>query len=474
MFKKQSMWVFTGLFITMVCLSGGLSTNAAPTISAADEEMELVGSPTEHDGGLIFTGVLSVSEAYALIMQDVSDQEIRLANDARNVQFADEETETVGGAAEHYGGLGFAGVTSVSEAYALVAQNASDQANLLAEAAIAVEEAEIAGGGAEGYGGAGFAGVASLSEAYALVMQNASDQEVLLADSERNVQFADEETELVGGLAQHNHSLGFFGAASVSEVYALVMQNASQQEKLLAAATLAAEEAEIAGGAAEGYGGGGFAGVASLSEAYILVMQNVSDQEIRLAKAATPLKIGDEETERHQPWLGTEIDISYSSSADYQTRNQQLAECTLRCRVIGKLLKLNTNTVDEEERPYIGFLARPGEALFENGEIATYETFNVWDLKKGEGGMNQGYTSFTFKDGSKIYTSINARMEANTTDGGKWDTKNIMGKILKGTGRFAGISGDVSGIGSQFIPEPGKTDENYSGEWTLTYTLSAK
>jgi hypothetical protein len=60
-----------------------------------------------------------------------------LSADAADYLSADSEAEVVGGAVEPYGGMGFAGATSLSEAYDLLVQNAVSQE------ALSVNTAEV-------------------------------------------------------------------------------------------------------------------------------------------------------------------------------------------------------------------------------------------------------------------------------------------------------------------------------------------
>jgi hypothetical protein len=54
-----------------------------------------------------------------------------------------------------------------------------------------------------------------------------------------------------------------------------------------------------------------------------------------------------------------------------------------------------------------------------------------------------------------------------------WVSK-LTGEILKGTGRFEGIKGNLSGEGKQFKPEKGDLVGKSTVNYTFTYTLPSK
>ena len=84
--------------------------------------------------------------------------------------------------------------------------------------------------------------------------------------------------------------------------------------------------------------------------------------------------------------------------------------------------------------------SRKGLAYFENGDVAVYVNWWTGDVTKGHG-PNQGYVLYTFEDGSTFV----AKFESTQSPGPKgFALQKGSGKLIKGTGRFEGIQGDVT------------------------------
>jgi hypothetical protein len=146
---------------------------------------------------------------------------------------------------------------------------------------------------------------------------------------------------------------------------------------------------------------------------------------------------------------------------------------TMKCRSSGNVVKMEVIPIPDVEGHAIGVIKRDGLAFFEGGEVATFNALATFDAIGGKGAQAQGYILFTFVDGSSIITTFRQPMEPDP--GGKftWDSK-FTGEILKGTGRFLGIKGSLSGIGKQFKPEKGELTGKSFNDWTLSYTLPGK
>jgi len=119
---------------------------------------------------------------------------------------------------------------------------------------------------------------------------------------------------------------------------------------------------------------------------------------------------------------------------------------------------------------YMG--SRRGLAQFENGDIAVFLNWFVFDITKGHGAL-QAYVIHTFEDGSTFVTK---------NEGTQWlDPKGQAsmkgtGKFVKGTGRFEGIQGDVTFEGKVLVPyakEKGLLADAYF-DFVANYTLPRK
>jgi hypothetical protein len=146
---------------------------------------------------------------------------------------------------------------------------------------------------------------------------------------------------------------------------------------------------------------------------------------------------------------------------------------TMNCKTSGNSVKREVMQIPDVEGHTIVMGIRDGLAFFEDGEVATFRNFHTADVIAGKGVLTQGYQIFTFVDGSTMITSFRQTQEPDP--GGKlaWLTK-ATGEILKGTGRFEGIKGSLSGTGKQFKPEKGDLTGKSAGNWTITYTLPPK
>ena len=146
---------------------------------------------------------------------------------------------------------------------------------------------------------------------------------------------------------------------------------------------------------------------------------------------------------------------------------------TIKCQTSGNSVKREVMQIPDVEGHTIVMGIRDGLAFFEDGEVAAFRNFHTADVIAGKGVLTQGYQFFTFVDGSTIITSFRQNQEPDP--GGKlaWITK-AAGEILKGTGRFEGMKGSLSGTGKQFKAEKGELTGKSAGNWIITYTLPSK
>ena len=115
---------------------------------------------------------------------------------------------------------------------------------------------------------------------------------------------------------------------------------------------------------------------------------------------------------------------------------------------------------------------RRGLAFFENGDVATYTNWGTADLIKGRG-SNNGYTMFTFEDGSTIFYAVKGIYEPGPKGFG---VGKGMGEFTRGTGKYEGITGSLtwsSKFYTNYSKEKG-TFGDFSLEITATYTLPQK
>ena len=146
---------------------------------------------------------------------------------------------------------------------------------------------------------------------------------------------------------------------------------------------------------------------------------------------------------------------------------------TLKCKTSGNAVKMERISIPDVEGHTMNLMMRDGLAFFEDGEVVAYKSFSTWDGISGKRGRAQGYLLFPFVDGSTIITSFHQLLEADPEGKVAYYTKST-GEILKGTGRFEGIKGSLSGTGKQFKPEKGELTGKATSDYTFTYTLPSK
>jgi hypothetical protein len=115
---------------------------------------------------------------------------------------------------------------------------------------------------------------------------------------------------------------------------------------------------------------------------------------------------------------------------------------------------------------------RRGLAFFENGDIATYTNWSVGDYTKGKGPV-QGYTLFSFEDGSTIVYKLHGIWEPGPQG---LPLGKGAGEFTKGTGRFEGIKGNLTWTGKGYTgysKEKGLLADLLI-EVSATYTLPPK
>ena len=145
---------------------------------------------------------------------------------------------------------------------------------------------------------------------------------------------------------------------------------------------------------------------------------------------------------------------------------------TMKCRTAGVVTKDETLPVGFEEGHVLGLQITEGLALFENGEIATYRSTLVYDrydrVVPGKSSQAIGYTIFTFKDGATIVQRFQRLQGSDKTV-----PAQVASELIKGTGRFEGIKGSISGT-SKRAPEVKGEAKKYVSDMTFTYTLPTK
>jgi hypothetical protein len=143
---------------------------------------------------------------------------------------------------------------------------------------------------------------------------------------------------------------------------------------------------------------------------------------------------------------------------------------TMKAKITSYTIQGEVVPVGDMEGHLLIIGKRNGLVLFENGEVAKYNNWGTVDFKKVEGTV-EGYTLWTFEDGSTILLKPVGSFQM--TPKGLSVFKGT-GKVLKGSGRFEGIKGDVSFSGREITPFSKETKSDQYVEVIVTYTLPSK
>ena len=139
-------------------------------------------------------------------------------------------------------------------------------------------------------------------------------------------------------------------------------------------------------------------------------------------------------------------------------------EKTAKSQIIRHITKVEVVKVGEGH--VIGVSERSGLAIFKDGEVATTTSQATFDTMKGNG-THQGYSQYTFEDGSTYITKFQGTHKS--ADGGKTGTFEGTFDYISGTGRFDGIKGSGTYTGKRYLP--GKAGGDYVVDVTGTYTV---
>ena len=143
---------------------------------------------------------------------------------------------------------------------------------------------------------------------------------------------------------------------------------------------------------------------------------------------------------------------------------------TMKCRNAGTAVKDETIPVADEQGHDLGLQLGQGLGFFDNGEIAKMTNYNIYDRRTGKGAQIIGYTIYTFDDGSTITTRF---QRLTVVDNSGNISAQVTAEVIKGTGRYDGMKGTISGTGKNFQGNK-EVPTRYFNDVTFTYTLPPK
>jgi hypothetical protein len=143
---------------------------------------------------------------------------------------------------------------------------------------------------------------------------------------------------------------------------------------------------------------------------------------------------------------------------------------TMKAKICSYITQVEVLPVGDQPEHFYILNVRRGLVFFETGDVALYTNYGISDALQGKG-PSDGYTIWTFEDGSTIV----AKPQGTFWPGPK-KLSEFKGtaELIKGTGRFEGIKGSLSFSGKQLTPYSKETKADFSIEAVVNYTLPSK
>lgn len=134
--------------------------------------------------------------------------------------------------------------------------------------------------------------------------------------------------------------------------------------------------------------------------------------------------------------------------------------------------RATTMPVGDNPAHFMGIFKGTGTAVFSDGQKAQYQAVMTMDVFRGSFADSQGYSKFTFKDGSVVFSKWQSSFSG--LDKAGRPTFQGKGKLIKGTGRFQGIQGTIAFISSMMPPDKEHPNGYTGSEAVWNYTLPSK
>jgi hypothetical protein len=136
-------------------------------------------------------------------------------------------------------------------------------------------------------------------------------------------------------------------------------------------------------------------------------------------------------------------------------------------QIISYIVKADGLPIPDVDKHMLGLFERKGVAVFKDGENAVFHTYGTVDSIDGNG-KAQGYSTYTFPDGSTIMVKWDADA---AREPGKLMTYTGKGEYIKGTGRFQGIKGSETYKGIYITPYDKENKADAVVDVKASYTL---
>ena len=144
---------------------------------------------------------------------------------------------------------------------------------------------------------------------------------------------------------------------------------------------------------------------------------------------------------------------------------------TLNFRIFNYYTKMEVIPIGFVKAPANAVMEKRGLANFEDGEVAIFLARGAIKITP-KGGIATGFTQLTFNDGATLVYDweINAVKSEKT----QLNIAKGSGKIIQGTGRFAGIQGEITISGQGITPLNDETKGDAYFDVTANYNIPSK
>jgi hypothetical protein len=151
--------------------------------------------------------------------------------------------------------------------------------------------------------------------------------------------------------------------------------------------------------------------------------------------------------------------------------NSAQAQSTMKFKIFNNIIKAEFIPYPDEKGHAVGVLSREGLSVFENGQVGKQLAVLTVDIRGNNTLTYDAITTIMFPDESTWVLKTKGTGE-RSPDGKSLATKQT-GEFLRGTGKYEGIKGTVTIVGTQYGP-PDVGKGYWMAEVTANYTLPSK
>jgi hypothetical protein len=144
---------------------------------------------------------------------------------------------------------------------------------------------------------------------------------------------------------------------------------------------------------------------------------------------------------------------------------------TLNFRVFNYFTKMEMIPIGFVKAPANAIMEKRGLANFEDGEVAIFLGRGAFKVTP-KGSVGSGFTQLTFNDGATLV--YDWEIKSVRSEETQLNISKGSGKIIKGTGRFTGIQGEITINGQGLTPLDDKTKGDAYFDVKAIYSFPSK